>query len=906
MRWKRKKPLWPLLGALGCLFVLAIAAPLNWHPGTPNPVRDSGAAPFPAEGREVVVLQPQCNFGEALAASSRPALPPLGETSPTLDELILIVHRPAHEPLPIQQKFDLGTLLKMRDVLLSALDRFENSVTEQTVAAPYDRTGLRISGPDDRLALLDKRDRWRAAQPQFESVGISPSFEDFGSELLQSADPPGALPRGAARLAQRNQPPVNGARPALPPRQPILSAALRTRPSRLIEQLARVADKPPRPEWASLALIQVRQLAGDDSSTVVNTQRILEELQQLAETGIRQSNPLLQPDALAAALALKRRFGVWRVLLDDTRSSQSAIATRQAPVDSETLMPTLGEIALLLSGEDRGADWRVYLMLDQLAAATSEALAGDPAGRCQLAQEVLARMEDARLTDPQSKFLATEPLAALHRQLQPWAAGPVDLELLDALVDRYETGRETRYAAAIAKLGRQLHWSTEPRFQELARHLDAMYRGANMRIAISDDLINRMIPKQKSVVNPVRERVAGSKVLGKSRTTTQLRVRIVPDTETWRFVLEAFGRVYSETRSETWPVRVHNAAKMRFQARKIVVVDREGLSTSPAVAQAQGRNELLGVDSQLDPIPIVGFLLRDLARQKHHKSRPTALKQVKSKVANTARRRMDDEADPKLDRLEQKFRDYVLSPLGQLAVLAEPLRMYTTEERAVMNVRLANREQLAAHTHRPFAPSDSLASCQLHETAVNNAISSLRLSGRRMTIVELFEFFSAKFGHPTAVPPADISRRAVIEFAARDAVRILCDGDRLELILGIKELARGRDKIKNFEVHAFFRPVIQGLEVQLVRDGSLQFSGRRLKTGPRVVLHSVIGKLLPKDQKIDLLRAELGSDPRLAGLMVTQLEIEKGWIGLAIGPAHAKRTAWRTPQERLLSTPFAR
>ena len=83
-------------------------------------------------------------------------------------------------------------------------------------------------------------------------------------------------------------------------------------------------------------------------------------------------------------------------------------------------------------------------------------------------------------------------------------------------------------------------------------------------------------------------------------------------------------------------------------------------------------------------------------------------------------------------------------------------------------------------------------------------------------------------------------------------------------------------------------------------------SRRRLKTGPRIVLHSVLGKLLPKDQELSLLRADLASDARLAGLMVTQLEITGGWIALALGPAHAERTAWQTPEQRLLSTPFVR
>ena len=69
---------------------------------------------------------------------------------------------------------------------------------------------------------------------------------------------------------------------------------------------------------------------------------------------------------------------------------------------------------------------------------------------------------------------------------------------------------------------------------------------------------------------------------------------------------------------------------------------------------------------------------------------------------------MDATLDQKLEGFEQKFRDKILAPIEQLALLAEPLDMHTTQQRAVMQLRLANTGQLAAHTLRPLAPSDSV------------------------------------------------------------------------------------------------------------------------------------------------------------------------------------------------------
>jgi len=905
MRWKRRKPLWPLLGALVCLFGLVVAAPLSWQGTTSKSLPAIQEPVPPADLLKVVVLQPQSGL-DGQDFKTRPVLPPRQNTGPVRKDLVLVAPELSLEPLPVQQNFDVDTLLQMRNALLSILGRLQEPLQDPSPLTYFDRSPVRVSSPDDRLAMVPRRRRFAVPETQVPEKLVAFSPEASASELLQAARTPQTEPSAVPRLAmhsdivakseaevERQIPPAAG-----------LRAVLRTRPVNLIEQLDVVANKPSQTEWAFQAVKLIEQLADQNSSIEpIKLQQILAALDHCADAGIENSNPILEPEAIQAALALKRRLGVWHVLLSEAPSA-TAMTTDRSTTYSLALMPTLGELASLLAGEANGAKWRDYLLLDRLAASTSEGLASDSQGRLQLAQEVLSRMDDARLTDSQREFLSTEPLSDLRRQLQQLAAGPVDLELLDALIERYESGGEARYALAIAQLRQRLQWTPDVRSQALAEHLDEHYRGANLRIAISDDLMNRMIPKQNAIISPVRENIAGAKVRGKSRTTTTVRVRLLPDTETWRFALEAFGNVYSETQSETWPARVQNAAKMQFQARKLIVIDQEGMRASRTKAQAQGRNELLGVDSQLDPIPLVGRLLRNAARQKHHKSRPIALRQVKEKVAQHARQRMDKETNPKLARLEQKFRDSVLAPLSQLALLAEPLDMHTTANRAVMNVRLANREQLAAHTPRPFAPADSLVSMQMHETALNNAIAGLRLDGQRMTVAELFEFFSEKLGNSAAVPPADMPGLAVIKFSARGAVRIKFDGDRIQLVLGIHELAKGRDKIKSFEVHAFFRPVMKGLEVRLVRDGSLQFAGRRLKTGPRMVLHTVIGKLLPKDQEIGLLRADLENDPRLAGLMVTQLEIENGWIALALGQAHPKRVAWRDPEQRLLSMPF--
>jgi hypothetical protein len=670
---------------------------------------------------------------------------------------------------------------------------------------------------------------------------------------------------------------------------------LRQAPTLLIERLEKLAHHPLATEWASAVLTRVRQLTENPATPPVIGLQILAELKQLAAAGqirsLEISDPAVQQNWLQAAQGLQRRIGIWELLIE-RGGAEPITPTAQQTTD---LMPVITDIAALLAGTANGDEWRDYLLLDQVAAAASEGVAFDHLTRMRLSQEVLSRMNDTRLTSEQRTFIAAEPLSSLSRELQPWAAGPVDLNKLLAIVERYEADSRMLYAEAIGQLSQRMQWSNDPKLQTLAHDLQQQFRGANMRIALNHEMFNRMIPKQPSIVEPVRERIVGTKVEGRSKTTSDVDIRLLPADDAWQLVLRADGQVLSSTRSDTWPVKVRNAARYEYAAEKVITIGEDGLEVEPTKAAAKGKHQYLGAESKFDRVPFLGAMFRGFAKKENQKSRPQAMAQVRSKVVNKACSRMDSEADPKLEKVEQRFHDFVMVPFEQLALAAEPIDMFTTSDRAVMQLRLANLDQLAAHTPRPSAPADSVVSVQLHETALNNAFAGLDLEGRRMTLPELHKFLAEKFGNPDAPMPEDFPTRARIEFAKHDAVHVSFVEDRLELVLNIRELGHGRDKIQNFQVHAYYRPQLDGLSVNLVRDETLQFAGPQLKTGARFVLHGIMGKVFSRGRELRIVRKTLEDDPRFDGLMVTQLVIDDGWMAMALGPVTTDRTAWRTP-----------
>jgi hypothetical protein len=257
--------------------------------------------------------------------------------------------------------------------------------------------------------------------------------------------------------------------------------------------------------------------------------------------------------------------------------------------------------------------------------------------------------------------------------------------------------------------------------------------------------------------------------------------------------------------------------------------------------------------------------------------------QVEQKVERMAGYRLDASCSQQLSRVVSKAESKAIDPLEKLGLEPTPLEMQTTAERVVARVRLAGRDQLGGHTPRPRAPAGSLASVQIHESALNNAVLGLKLDGQTFTLPELYQGVATAFGFETDVP-SDIPQNARVTFAPEEAVRVRCDKGKIELTLSIAELAQGRSQYRNFEVRAYYEPVADGLDAHLIRNSSIQLQGNRLRPGGQIVLRGVFSKLLSRNRKTQIIGEAQQRDPRMEGMEVSQLVIDGGWIGLAVSP----------------------
>ncbi|MGL4514021.1 MAG: hypothetical protein ACRCT8_13100 [Lacipirellulaceae bacterium] len=610
--------------------------------------------------------------------------------------------------------------------------------------------------------------------------------------------------------------------------------------TKLGEQLDVIAASPESAGWAWAVAYQLRGLAGLGASDVAAVRLTLERLAAEATEGLRMADDVASP-ALAAELrrahhALVRRGDAWGAELD------RRVAVAQVEAGRALVAEQLEAMRWAMSSDG----W---------------ALAPLGAGHSFGARRL-----------PASDAASTLPLAL-----------PKPLKLAQRL-EQYEAGPSGAAGRVILEEARQLAAGSLPAEREVGELVERDYRNANLRVAIAADLVNRLLPTSEPQRGVVRDTIAGAPVRGWSTTQTRLAVKLTPDERAWRLALEARGDVQSDTYSRGGPAVVRSRGVSQFVAQKPLVLDYEGIDAQGASAQATSSSRLAGLSSSYDRVPLVGSYVRRVARDRYSQVRSRAAAESRVKVERQVARTLDERVGPELTRLESRWNDDVVARATSLGLELQPVELRTTDTRLIARLRVAGSEQLAAHTPRMRAPSDSVLSVQLHESSVNNAVEGLGLAGQRLTARQLRERLAERLAIKATENHAEDG--AIVRFADADPVRVTFDGGRVELTLSLREMVVRGAAHHDFKVHAFYRPAVSGLRPALVQEGAPQIEGR-LRTGARLRLHAVWGKVLGEDRRLELLAADrtpTGVASKLDGLVVSQFVIEDGWMGLAVTP----------------------
>lgn len=634
----------------------------------------------------------------------------------------------------------------------------------------------------------------------------------------------------------------------------------------------------------------------------------LAELARLARESILVGESSIDRDEQIAWLcmghAVARRADTWAAIHDIVSHPYSLLSETPNSLLSETPIPeastdasiTRGDVAAAVQVLHRDLDqtgdvdgWREYLLLDEIEAALQ-----DPsAERLALAQSFLSRLHYHSIDADAREFVSRRSVQQLAQFIRPWAGGAVDYAKLMMQIESLESDPTDLASMELADAIATLSHTRSPAVGKLAEVMTTHYQNANVRIAISEELINRLLPEIQPQVKPIRTRVLGSQVRGVSTVRGNLKVRLKPSTDQWLLSLQTLGDIQSRTTGSRDGVSVLTSGNNEFLAEKIVKIDSNGLVANETDVAVTGQAKLRGVRSQYDAWPLLGPLVREIAKSKFEESRSAANRIAAAQIRSEVSREMDGRVEEQSEAATKLLTDVLLGPMSRMQLDPQVMQMETTEKRLVARYRVAGSWQLAAFTPRIRAYNDSLMSVQVHQSMLNNTLEQLIARDEPMTIEDLLQRSAGVFGSSIAAPE-DVPQDVTIQFTDSRPITIEIEDDRLWVTMRIDSLRKGGDaSLRSFLVRAAYKARTDGLTAELVRDGHLSISGPGMSMRQRLPIRLVFNKVLSDDRPIRLTLPTLADLPAAAGLAITQCELRDGWIGIAIGPHRPERVATR-------------
>jgi hypothetical protein len=631
-------------------------------------------------------------------------------------------------------------------------------------------------------------------------------------------------------------------------------------------------------QWATETSTLIEQLRRDASPGQASWQETLRLLTEQVARGEQSANQIHDP-AVAADMrrglhALTRRLSVWRALRPMPLGTEN-LAAQSAALEQFSLC--LSDVDALMNRSATGADWRQFLLWEQLHSVPSS-----PASTAQIAAEVLNRLDRAIRRDEQKAFLTQGVMARLHESLRHLAQPSDDPGQLIQQIERFEQSRFASDARLLAQTRQAMAWSDAPENRALADEIEANYRGSNLRINVTEELLNRIADQPQPISGFVNEVIAGVPTRGRNHTTSNLQIDLIPDTDRARIALLANGKVAARTWSGKGPGRVSNDSRAQFTAQQLLELTPNGIHPLPPAASASSRAALRSIESDFDGVPFLGGVVRSLIRDMYEERRFLARRETENKVVNEVEAELSRQATEKTREFNQQLQSRVLDPLARLGLDPLAVSTSTTNDRLTLRVRIADERQLAAYTPRPRAPSNSLASLQVHESAVNNVLERLGLDGRTFTLAELHAWVTGRLGITSVADPDSMPDNVTVSFAPQNALHVDFQNGQLRLQLRLAEIHRAPDRWRNMTVTVHYRPVLGDPHGRLERDGVVQLAGQRLNAKGQVGLRGIFSKIFSKNRVIELIPAQIASDPRLAGVEVSQFLVRDGWVGVAL------------------------
>ena len=578
---------------------------------------------------------------------------------------------------------------------------------------------------------------------------------------------------------------------------------------------------------------------------------------------------------------VKKRVDLWIAVHEVAKPEIGPIVPIDIPENRGTVVAALEETRSFIELLGDAGDWQDYLLLDEIDGAFAS---GDAQQRRKLSHQLLLRANSSDLSQSQTAWIQQPQIQQLIDSIRPWAAEAIDHAALLQLIEQHDSQAISFVESKIMKSIQSLRLVNSAKAQRVVHAFDQHYRNANIRIAVSEQLLRRMLPPVEPHTMPVQTSVFGSRIRGVSHVRSKVDLDLIPSSGKIIAHMKTQGHVQTQSYGQSQGADVNTLGSSYFSSVTPVSIFANGYTVGASTVEVRGRTRLRGLNTQYDQLPIIGVLANNIARSRYGEISGATSRIANRRIKNKLTEEIDQRARERMNRRGEQLSQNIIQPLNRLALAPTPVELRTTDDRMVSRYRLAGSNHLTANTPRPRALQSSLLSMQVHQSALNNLFERLVPREESRTLMKTLEEGFAVFNRTNVELPADLPGDVEMKFIKENPITFEFEDGTAWLTLRVVRLTRGEKvKLSRFIIRAAYKPEVNGMEANLVRDGHLRISGPGMSMRQRLPLRAIFNKVLATSNKLPLLPAAIIQHPELQKLAIQKLEIRHGWIAMSIG-----------------------
>ncbi|MBP5620516.1 MAG: hypothetical protein J6X44_00730, partial [Thermoguttaceae bacterium] len=495
---------------------------------------------------------------------------------------------------------------------------------------------------------------------------------------------------------------------------------------------------------------------------------------------------------------------------------------------------------------------------------------------------VAYKLEKTPMTPEQRQLFKRPTLASWAALASSYSCDQANGRSLLYEFERYENTGGGQAGRALQQLALRMSTSHSEPCRQLGRAIDVVYDNPNVKAYVSEALINRLLPIRDPEFGVVQERILNNPVAGSRRVDTTVSIELVPDPNRLLMNLTVNGRVTTNTSSELLTAKLHNESYANYVGKKTLEWQDTGIAYSAANVAADSVTKLSAVETEIDFVPLVGGIAREVVRTSYQTKQEAIRAQTRAKVAKEARERIDLEANERFDALNARLRNNFFARMSNLGLSLRTQRSKTTDDWLLASLRLGSDYSLGCQTTEPETLDGAFADVKLHESALNAYLAQLELGGRESDPRETLDYLAEKLDRPKLREVELEDHNLSFTFAKIDPVVVRFFEDQIQLRLSFAKMKLKDQEWDDLEVVVSYRPSI-GTDGQptFTRDGVVEIYG---PTNIRSLLplRAIFSKVFPAQRSFDLKPELFQTDERFAGLGLGLCRVSRGWFAISV------------------------